>query len=576
MSSYSDNPVFSALADSQKNAVPALNAAVLALKNGETLYLGGGKYDCYPESAFTKYYAISNNDAGEKPIAFPLIGKKHITIDGGGAELMFHGKILPFAVDGCEDVVIRNVKIDYAAPFYAQAEIVEADRHHTTLRFDGKDFRCRVTKNGGFCFYSPEGDWEDRVERALTLEFAWDRAHTGGVPASHKGPYFPYTGAPKDHGFLRSMYRDARLEMVDDNEIVLYAENPYVHTVGNYLVMTHSSREFPGIFLTDSKDVLLEDITLYHTAAMGVIGQCSENLKLCRVNAVPRPGSGRLLSVNADATHFVNCRGKLEMVSCRFTNMMDDACNIHGIYGIYASQDKEKKHVITLTYGHGQQRGIAFFRPGDRLAIIDSEHTKTVAEAVVISGELLSPTEYRLTLDREVPAPGQYDVVENLSTAPEVHLADCVCGNNRPRGFLISTAGKTVVERCTFFNMNQGIQLGGEMKDWYESGAVRDVTIRDNDFQNSAFAGGSAIYVHPSLRERGAKTPFHGKVVIEGNRFVQSSKRMLYCDLTEELIFRGNRFLCDPSLPFHPAIGETGISVNRENCGTVVIEDVRS
>ena len=69
---------------SVKNSTAAYNAAAESLHDGDTLKLGGGKFDCTPTGAYIKHYYISNNDAGKKSIALPLIGKRDITIDGDG------------------------------------------------------------------------------------------------------------------------------------------------------------------------------------------------------------------------------------------------------------------------------------------------------------------------------------------------------------------------------------------------------------------------------------------------------------------------------------------------------------
>ena len=113
----------------ETDIVPALLAALDSLPDGGTLELGGGTYHLFPGKALTKHYYISNNDAGDKPIAIPLIGKHDIMIDGGGAELIFHGGILPIVVDGSSDVTVKNLTIDYAAPFFSQAEIISSDRY---------------------------------------------------------------------------------------------------------------------------------------------------------------------------------------------------------------------------------------------------------------------------------------------------------------------------------------------------------------------------------------------------------------------------------------------------------------
>ena len=545
-------------------ASAAVREAFCDLSDGDTLSLDGMRLEFYPDDCHVRSYHISNNDAGEKPIAFPLICHRNVTIDGEGADLVFHGRILPFCVDRSEHITIKNLSIDYASAHYSQAEIVASDEHSVTLRYDGKEFCCRV-KDGNFGYYSKIDGWEHTVSSGLTLEF--EKQPDGSfIPSPHKPPYFPYTGEPCDHGFLRGMYRDVTLTEEGENLIKMTGNFGFVHTPGNMLITTHASREFPGIFITESLDTTLSDITLYYTTSMGVIGQLSDTITLCRVKTAIREGSARVLTVNADAPHFVNCRGKLTLDGCRFTNMMDDACNIHGIYGIVNGIDGR---TLKIGFGHFQQRGIRFFREGDTCALIEQAHAKVIAQLTVTACSLTSPDEMLLTLDGDIPTGDGTLLVENLTSQPEVHAVDCESGFNRPRGFLLSSAGKITIERCRFYNMNCGLQIGGEMKDWYESGAVTDVTVRNCDFTNSAYAGGAAIHAAPKLAGMPDKA-FHGKIVIENNKFVQHEPRILYANLVDTLIYRNNSFTADASLPAHSPMGDAGFAI--ANCTNTEIE----
>ena len=555
---------------SVKNSTAAFNAAAESLHDGDTLKLGGGKFDLYPDGAYIKHYYISNNDAGKKSIALPLIGKRDITIDGEGAELICHGELLPIVIDGCESVTLKNLTLDYAYPFYAQAEIIGSDRYHTVVRFDNEQFFCNVEPEGRLRFSSPDG-WENITDSILALEFSMSERYKMPIPSADKPPYFIYTGKETDHGFLSSMYKNIQPEQLDANTIKLHGNLGFMHTEGSYLVMTHATRECPGILVTDSRQISLSDLTLYHTASMGIVCQLSEDISLNKIIACARKGSGRLLSCGADATHFVCCRGKITMQGCKFTSMMDDGCNIHGIY--MKCRARESERVVTASFGHAQQRGICFCRPGDRVAMIDADRTETVAVRTVTAASLVSPDELRVEFDEPIPDIGNNYLLENRSTSPEVRITGCECGINRPRGFLLSSAGRTVVENCKFYNMNQGIQLGGEMHDWYESGPVDDVLIRGCDFNDSAYAGGAAIYIKPSLYEKTPENFFNGRVEINGCRFVQSTQRFLIADLIKEIIFRNATYICDSSLPYHPKLGDNGTVVT--NCGIIEVTDAK-
>src|SRR5699024_1666348 len=80
------------------------------------------------------------------------------------------------------------------------------------------------------------------------------------------------------------------------------------------------------------RGVAIRDVNLYHCGGMGVIAQRSRDIELRKLVIVPSPGKGRMISITADATHYVNCGGYIRMIDCTFENQKDDATNIHGLY----------------------------------------------------------------------------------------------------------------------------------------------------------------------------------------------------------------------------------------------------
>lgn len=552
------------------NCTSAFVAAACAMQDGDTLCLDGGHYDLHPDGAMLKSYYMSNNDGGIKPIALPIINKRNVTVDGGGAELVFNGKMLPIVVDGSENVCINGVSIDYAVPMYAQARIIEATDSKTVLQFDGNQFFCKVDNDGLFCFYSPSDGWEYHCSDALSLQFDAD-----GHPSAYSRPYFPYCGAPKDHGFLSGMFLDVKLEEIEENVIAMHGDFGKFgtgHAVGCSFIMTYAGREYPGIFVNESVGVSVEDVTLYQTISMGIIMQTTENIRLHKVIATPRTDLGRLLSTGADSTHFVNCRGNIEISHCKFTQMMDDAVNVHGNYHPYSRRESED--TLLLSFGHPQQRGVQTYRKGDTVHIIDSETNEIRTEGHVVSAELVSLDCIRLKLDVCVDEPREHWVVENISTAPNVHIHHTESGYNRPRGFLLSSRGKVLVENCKFYNMEQGIQLSGELRDWYESGAALDVTVRNNEFCNSAYACGVAIYSCPRLRatEKYPDIVYSGRLLVENNTFTQAEKRIMHVENADTVIFRNNRFKRDTSMTQRHEFGNNGILY--AHCAHAEISDV--
>ena len=64
-----------------------------------------------------------------------------------------------------------------------------------------------------------------------------------------------------------------------ENNIVEFTANfTEIHKEGNIINITHEQRFNPGIFINDSKNILLENIIINHTGAMGIIAQNSKNI----------------------------------------------------------------------------------------------------------------------------------------------------------------------------------------------------------------------------------------------------------------------------------------------------------
>ncbi len=538
---------------------------IAAAKSGDILHLGGGVYHFHPENASKDEFYISNNDGGVKSIAFYFNRKENITLDGEGAELIFHNKITPFAVNESENIVIKNLSVDYQYPKYAQGKILQkgenAGESYLDLEFTG-EFHARL-KNNMFCFYSPEDGWEN-VENPLVTEFCADSR----APAPYTPYYFPVVGEIDKSNFLSVIMRNVTLTQISDTVIRMQGDLPKEHKVGNYLVATHGGRENPAIFLNETKDTFLKDIKIYHSIGMGIVGQLSENISLENIVVAPRENSGRMLSANHDSSHFVNCTGLIKLENCRFVSLMDDCCNIHGNY--LRCRKVLSSNSLELTFGHRQQKGVLVYKPGDRVRLLPEDEIIHSGEFTVQSASLKDADTVILTLEENLPActkPG--DLVENYSRMPAVHISNCDFGDNRPRGLLLATNKKSVVENCTFHSMYQGIHIGSEIKNWLESGSVEDVLIQNNNFTNAAYVGDYAITVRPKLIKPTSE-PFHKNIVIKNNTFTMNDRRFLQAVNTRGLVFKDNVFVKDTSLPSH---GDKENGIMTENLVDSEIEE---
>ncbi len=523
--------------------------AVNSVKSGDTLNLGGGELHFYPEFATSAEYFVPNNDGSRKPIAFLIKNLKNITIDGEGAKLVFHGRMSPFIFDNSENITLKNLSIDYAEPMYFEGKITDAGENFVEMEYDDKIFHVDV-EEGNLRFYG-EG-WENKTYKVLVNEF--DPEIKG--PAVGTPTYFANVSGIEDKTFMAFLHRYLKASKPAENLLRLEGNIKYTHKVGRYWLCTHNDRKYPGIYVTECKDVTIENVLLTHTLSMGVIASLTENITLKEVSALP--GEGRLLSVDADATHFVNCTGLIHITGCRFESMMDDAVNIHGIYAPFEKRISENS--VLLKFGHFQQAGINVYKKGDKIRLCDNESLAPYAYYTVKDSRTLSENYFILETEEVISDDiKEGHVFENYSRMPRVHIENTKSGYNRPRGFLISTCNGALIENCTFYNMSNAIDMSGDANSWFESGPCDNIVIRNNDFSNAAYCGGPVITSDPQIKSHGI--PYHKNITIEENIFSENDKRYMRLSDCGNVTFRNNKFVKTKETNF-PPFGEDGILTN--------------
>ncbi|MFR9497941.1 MAG: right-handed parallel beta-helix repeat-containing protein, partial [Rikenellaceae bacterium] len=109
-------------ADATTSIREAIEAA--AYQDEIIIELEEGTYLLNPDLAFEKYAPITNHGNGLKKIAFPISGYKKVVIEGNGAKLIFHGQMMPFLFEDCENIEVRNLTINWDIPFTFLAEVV--------------------------------------------------------------------------------------------------------------------------------------------------------------------------------------------------------------------------------------------------------------------------------------------------------------------------------------------------------------------------------------------------------------------------------------------------------------------
>lgn len=97
------------------------------------------------------------------------------------------------------------------------------------------------------------------------------------------------------------------------------------------------------------------------------------------------------------------------------------------------------------------------------------------------------------------------------------------------------------------------ILLCGDANGWYESGPCEDITIRGNLFINALTAKyqftDGVISISPEIPELSLTEQYHGRVVVEGNRFVQFATPLIYAKSVRQLVLRDNKVERNQAFP---------------------------
>jgi len=521
---------FGAEPGSRKNAVPAVQRALDACRRLDkpTLVFPKGRYDFWPQDAVEKVYFESNTTANNpKRLAIFIENFTGLTVDGGGSTFVYHDRIQPFTVDRSTGVTIRSVSIDWDVPLSAEAVVAAATEESIDLRIDERQFPY-VIENGHVVF-TGEG---------------WQSAWWGVMEFDGKTlRVVPGTG---DAGCLGQGWREHRAEAIAPGLVRLHRRFERRPAVGNVLVLRHSERDHAGLFLLDSRDVTIENVNLLHSAGLGLLAQFTENLTVRNFHAVPSPAR-RVLSGHDDGIHVSNCRGLVLVEGCRFHGLMDDPINVHGTSVRIIERPAPDR--LVCRFMHEQSTALGWGHGGDRVGFIEHTSMRTVSEGVVVSFKAIDRDSFEIQLEKPVPAdvmPG--DAVENLTWSPDVIIRGNEFASNRARGVLVSTPGRVLVEENTFESSGSAILIAGDANDWYESGAVRDVTIRGNVFGSACLSspyqfGEGVISILPEIPRPDPAFSFHRNIRIEDNEFHPSDYPVLYAKSVDGLTFSGNRLI---------------------------------
>jgi hypothetical protein len=539
---------FGAVPSSRKSAVYPVKQALEECRKHESavLVFPAGRYDFWYDGALPD--SVSQT-------AINLKGFKNLTVDGGGSEFVFHGRMTAMNVENSDNITLRNFSIDWDRPLTSQAVVREVTGEYLEIGID-KPAYPYIIENGKLRF-TGEG-WKSPVVHYILF----DRDKQEVAPLTRDSP-------------MGNIFEKEAREIAP-GVVRLYGETAFRPDAGTYIAL-YAQRELSGIRLFRNRNTTLEDIRIFYSLGTGILSFMCDGLHFNRVNVQVNESKGRVFSSMADATYFPNCKGLVRIENCTHSGQADDWANFRGTYT--KVEQVTTPHSIHISGKWG--RADDYYQPGDEVCFVNAASMQRGKERFEIREvSVVNEKEVRLTFTGEIPSfVNSGYVLENMTWNPEVEVVNCVIPRkNRARGILLTTPERALFENNLFRTAGAAILVEGDTDAWYEAGAVRNFVIRNNVFENclsSAEAGtwnwGEAVIcITPSHRPAGnSEEPYHQNIRIENNVFKHYDYNLLYARSVRGLVFKDNR------IEYTDAYRPHGRQVNfyLDGCREVLIEN---
>ncbi len=502
--------------DDTVNVVPAFNKALRSCAGKEDPVL------LFPEGT----YHFRKESAREVEPGMLLNGIQNITIDGEGSEFVFHGKMQVVSMYNCRNIILKNFSVDWQNPFISQGELLETGDNYIDVGIDREQYPYVI--EGNSFLLNPAGEKIQPVSAEL---FVYDEKTK------------VYTVEGSTH------IKTTKVKEIKPGIVRFYGslnKKPKPGSKVKFLAVDYIAT---GISIVESKDILLKDIIIHHALGDGIASARSENITLNNANVLINKDKDRIFSVLGNATHFISCRGNINISECKHTGTGGFFTKIHGEY--VSIDSVPGSNVVTSSQFYS-------IRPGESVWFVESDTYQRTGSGIIRHKQPIVRNNRieaaGIMFSEAVPGNlDRNDFLESKEWIPRVRINNCnIPQNNKSGGINVNIPGSVIIEENHFRNVAPAILINGSPDSLKESGACDDVTIRNNKFeeclviwQNSSEINNSEqalISILPDLKplEAGYQ-PFHKNILIENNIFRTSSLAVLNCSLTTDLIIKGNR-----------------------------------
>lgn len=520
-----------------------------SIKEEKLILFEKGEYHFYQDFCTEEIIYASNTDSDKFPvkrIAINIHNIKNLTIDGYGSDFYMHGKIVPVKVTDSENITLKNFSWDFPSPTVLEMKVITSNCF--SAEYSIPEGTMWDIKNGKL-------HWFDKSP--FTGQFYWEEYNDG---ESYCNVIYDEENSTKcRHSLNVSPFNLAiKLRKIDNNTVKInYIKKLSKHykPFNIFEMCSSKRRDCVGSFFAESRNISVQNVNVHYMSGFGWLTQMCENVSFIGCSFSPNPLSDKNCTSFADLIHVSGAKGKIHIEGCNFSHAHDDPINIHGTYT--RVKKMLNKNTLVLEYVHNQQNGFAQYHEGDKVIFynrgnfvsVENEKEFTVKNIThpLCGGN--SVKEMVVEFYDELPdvlMQKQKHVCENVTYTPEVYIGSCSFNMIPTRGILCTTRRKALIENNTFDNHTMAsIYLSNDCNDWYESGPIYDMTIRNNIFnvrKSPVYKGNKgAIFIEPIVAEKSDDVPaVHHNITIENNIFNMEHDNVINAAYTDKIIFRNN------------------------------------
>ncbi len=502
------------------------NAIEKAKEKDIKLVFEKGVYTFLTDYAIGKYLRVTNHGNGFKNIIFNFDAFNSVEVEGNNSEFIFNGQTAPFIFEGCKNIKVSNLTLDWKVPFSFQGDVINVNEkeHYYDLKPYTDGYSWKLTKG--------------QIQFPGINDFNFTSL---GSTLSHNK-----TTKAVDYGAFDMSLNPNFVEKLPNGNLRFHDKNikhfPRIGTVLQSKGDKKNNRYAPAFLVRNSSNITFDKVIIHHALGMGFLFERSEDIQIQNSGIYIKDGVDRVISIIADATHFANCKGDILIENCRFEGMYDDGTNVHGTYVEIDEIINDK--TVRVALRHDQQLGFEFAGNGDEIWFIKSPDPNRTEVNTVSSVKVINDIYSEITFkDKLTSDLKSGDILENKTWNPTFTMRGNTIRDHRARNIIIKTPKKIIIENNDLSSMMSSIMLRGETFYWYESGNVEDVIIQNNRFIHCAYGGAehAVLKVSPRLRK-----DFDDSITYDRNiQFINNTietfdNRIIWADRVDGLIIKNN------------------------------------